>query len=50
MSTEHVQEELDESATDAGVDDGLDLVVGSVGEVGQRPAGVCQHVGVAVEE
>ena len=34
----------------AGVDDCLDLLVGSVGEVGERPAGVGQDVRVFVEE
>ena len=34
----------------AGVDDGLYLLVGSVGEVGERPARVGQDVRVFVEE
>ena len=35
---------------DAGVDDGLDLIVGAVGEVGECPTGVRQYVRVFVEE
>ncbi len=35
---------------DAGVDDGLDLDVGAVAEVGQRPAGHRHHLLVRVEQ
>lgn len=45
----NLHEKLDEAPADAGVDDGLDLVVGAVREIGQGPAGVCQQVWVAAE-
>ena len=45
-----VHQELHYSPADAAVYDGLDLVVGSVTQVGQSPAGVGQHVRVVVEE
>ena len=38
------QQQLDQAAAHAGLDDLLDLVVGAVGEVGQRPARVGQHL------
>ena len=41
---EHSHEQLDEPAADVGLNDGLDLVVGSVGEVAQGPAGVREHL------
>lgn len=37
-----LHEQLDETPADAGVNYSLDFVVGSVREVGQSPAGVCQ--------
>ena len=45
-----VHEQLHQPPADARIDDGLDLLVGPVREVGQGPAGVGQHVGVAVEQ
>ena len=38
------QQQLDQAAAHAGLDDLLDLVVGAVGEVRQRPARVRQHL------
>ena len=35
---------------DAGVDDGLNLFIGTVGEVGERPTRVGQDVRVFIEE
>lgn len=45
-----LHEKFHKAPADAGIDDGLDFVVGAVGEVGQGPAGVCQQVRVAAEE
>ena len=45
-----VHQELHYSPADPAVYDGLDLVIGSVAQVGQSPAGVRQHVRVVVEE
>ena len=45
-----VHQELHYSPTDPAVYNGLDLVIGSVAQVGQSPAGVRQHVRVVVEE
>lgn len=45
-----LHEQLDEAPADAGVDDGLDLVVGAVREIRQSPASVRQQVWVAAEQ
>ena len=45
-----LHEQFDESAADSGVNDHLDLVVGSVGEVAQRPARVGQHLTIGVKQ
>lgn len=45
-----LHEQLDEAPADAGVDDGLDLVVGAVREIRQSPASVRQQVRVAAEQ
>lgn len=45
-----LHEQLHEAPADAGVDDGLDLVVGAVGEIRQSPASVRQQVWVAAEQ
>ena len=41
---DYSQEKLDEAPADSGLDDLLDLVVGAIREVGQRPAGICEHL------
>lgn len=43
-------EQLDQAAHNARVDDFLDAVVGAVGQVGQGPARVRQHLVVGVED
>ena len=45
-----VHEELHYSPADPAVNDGLDLVVRTVTQVGESPAGVRQYVRVVVEE
>ena len=45
-----VHEELDYPPADAAVDNCLDLVVGSVTEIGESPAGVSQDVSVVMEQ
>ena len=45
-----LHEQLNQPATHPRVDDRLDLIVGSVRQVGQCPAGVRQHVRVAAEQ
>ena len=45
-----VHEELHYSPADPAVNDGLDLVIRTVTQVGESPAGVRQHVRVVVEE
>ena len=44
-----VAEQLDESADHAGLDHGLDLVIGAVGEVRERPAGVSEDLFIVRE-
>lgn len=39
-----VHEELDQALAHAGLDDSLDLLVGAVRQVGERPARVRQHL------
>ena len=38
------QEQLCQSAADARLDDLLDFVIGAIREVGERPAGIGQHL------
>lgn len=45
-----LHEQLHQAPADAGVDDGLDLVVGAVREIRQSPASVRQQVWVAAEQ
>lgn len=39
-----VHEELDQALAHAGLDDSLDLLIGAVRQVGERPARVRQHL------
>lgn len=43
-------QQLHQSPADTRVDDGLNLLIGPIGKVGQGPAGVGQQVDVAAEE
>ncbi len=38
------QEKLHKAPADSCLDDLLDLVVGAIREVGERPAGICEHL------
>ena len=44
MQGSHSQEELHEAPADTRLNDLLDLVVGAVGQVRQRPACICQDL------